>query len=233
MPVPERLTTTVSTKGQVILPKAIRRSLGWEAGTRRVVENTPGGVLPRPEPVFAKTRPEDVFGRLAGNGSPKSLAEMEAGIMAEARRRRHAGGCHQCRRQRAFASWRIVTRWEGGIHSIAYGRDHPGKRVVTSVLFHPDGCAGGAPQGVQCANRRCAGAVGMPRRFFQGSPVYQPANGSNPALGSQWQWPETPSARKVQGYAVGRKIQHQIGHFGIFGLEAVLKLPEGKRGGLR
>ena len=92
MPVPERLTPTVSTKGQVILPKAIRRSLGWEAGTRLVVENTPEGVLPRPEPVFAKTRPEDVLGRLAGNGSPKSLAEMEAGIMAEARRRRHAGG---------------------------------------------------------------------------------------------------------------------------------------------
>ena len=92
MPVPERLTTTISTKGQVILPKAIRRSLGWEAGTRLVVEDTPEGVLLGPEPVFAETRPEDVFGRLAGNGAPKSLAEMEAGVMAEARRRDHAGG---------------------------------------------------------------------------------------------------------------------------------------------
>ena len=90
MAISERLTTTVSTKGQVILPKAIRRSLGWEAGTRLVVEDTPQGVLLKPEPVFAETRPEDVFGRLAGNGAPKSLAEMEAGILTEARRRHRA-----------------------------------------------------------------------------------------------------------------------------------------------
>ena len=92
MPVSERLTTTVSTKGQVILPKTIRQSLGWEAGMRLVVENTPEGVLLRPEPVFAETRPEDVFGRLAGKGAPKSLEEMEAGVMEEARRRHRAGG---------------------------------------------------------------------------------------------------------------------------------------------
>ena len=90
MAISERLTTTVSTKGQVILPKAIRRSLGWEAGTRLVVEDTPEGVLLKPESVFAETRPEDVFGRLAGKGAPKSLAEMEAGILAEAGRRHRA-----------------------------------------------------------------------------------------------------------------------------------------------
>ena len=71
MSVPERLTTTVSTKGQVILPKAIRRALRWEAGMRLVVENTPEGVLLRPMPVFAETRPEDVFGRLSCNGAPR------------------------------------------------------------------------------------------------------------------------------------------------------------------
>ena len=91
MPAPERLTTTVSTRGQVVLPKTIRRALRWEAGTRLAVESTPEGVLLRPLPVFAETRPEDVFGRLALNGPAKSLAEMEAGILAEAKRR-HAGG---------------------------------------------------------------------------------------------------------------------------------------------
>ena len=91
MAAPQRLTTTVSTKGQVILPKAVRRALRWEAGTRLVVENTPEGVLLKPVPVFAETRPEDVFGRLACDGPAKSLAEMEAGVLAEARRR-HAGG---------------------------------------------------------------------------------------------------------------------------------------------
>ena len=91
MPTPERLTTTVSTKGQVILPKAIRQTLRWEAGTRLVVENTPEGVLLKPAPVFAETPGEDVFGCLTCDGAPKTLEEMEAGVLAEARRR-HAGG---------------------------------------------------------------------------------------------------------------------------------------------
>ena len=91
MSVPDRLTTTVSAKGQVVLPKPIRRALRWEAGTRLAVESTPEGVMLKRAPVFAETRPEDVFGRLARKGPPKSLAEMEAGVLAEAKRR-HAGG---------------------------------------------------------------------------------------------------------------------------------------------
>ena len=86
----EQFTTVVSTKGQVILPKAIRRALRWEAGTRLVVESTPQGVLLKPEPAFAETRPQDVFGCLAWDGPPKSLSDMQAGVLAEARRR-HAG----------------------------------------------------------------------------------------------------------------------------------------------
>ena len=34
MPAEERFTATVSTEGRVVLPKAIRERLGWEAGTR-------------------------------------------------------------------------------------------------------------------------------------------------------------------------------------------------------
>ena len=83
----ETLTTTVSTKGQVILPKAIRQALRWEAGMRLTIESTPDGVLLKPIPVFPETRSEDVYGRLASNAAPKSLAEMEAGVLAEARRR--------------------------------------------------------------------------------------------------------------------------------------------------
>ena len=90
MQVSETLTTTVSTKGQVILPKAIRQALRWEAGMRLTVESTPDGVLLKPMPEFPETRSEDVYGRLAPSGAPKSLAEMEAGVLAEARRR-HAG----------------------------------------------------------------------------------------------------------------------------------------------
>ena len=83
----EPLTTTVSTKGQVILPSGIRRALRWGPGTRLAVETTSGGVLLKPAPGFPETRPDDVFGRLRCSGPPRSLSEMEAGIVAEARRR--------------------------------------------------------------------------------------------------------------------------------------------------
>lgn len=85
-----RLTTTVSTKGQVILPKEVRRALRWKAGTRLIVERRAGGVLFRREPVLAVTRPDDVFGCLASGGPRRSIAEMDASVLAEAKRR-HEG----------------------------------------------------------------------------------------------------------------------------------------------
>jgi AbrB family looped-hinge helix DNA binding protein len=87
----EKPTTIVSTKGQVILPKAIREQRHWGAGTRLVVEDTPEGVLLRPVPLFPATKPKDVFGSLPHDGAPKSLEEMAAGIAAEARRRNARG----------------------------------------------------------------------------------------------------------------------------------------------
>ena len=87
MVAPEILTTTVSTKGQVILPKAIRRRRNWQPGTRLVVEDTPDGVLLKAAPVFAPTRPEDVAGMLAYRGQSKTLEEMDAAITAEVKRR--------------------------------------------------------------------------------------------------------------------------------------------------
>lgn len=87
----DKLTTTLSTKGQVILPIEIRRRRQWDAGTRLVVEDTPEGVLLKPATLFPPTRPEDVFGCLPHHGPPKTLEEMSAGIEAEARLR-HARG---------------------------------------------------------------------------------------------------------------------------------------------
>ena len=81
------LLTKVSTKGQVILPKAIRRLRNWDAGTRLVVEDTPDGVLLKPAPTFSRTQPADVFAMLPVSGAPKSLEEMDAAVLAEARRR--------------------------------------------------------------------------------------------------------------------------------------------------
>jgi AbrB family looped-hinge helix DNA binding protein len=83
----ERLTTTVSTKGQVILPKTIREQRHWRAGTRLLVESTADGVLLRAAPIFPPTRTEDVFASLPYHGAPKTVAEMDAGVAAEAKRR--------------------------------------------------------------------------------------------------------------------------------------------------
>lgn len=83
----ERHSVAVSTKGEVTLPEAMLQELGWKAGIRLEAERTPEGVLLKPERVFAETRTEDVFGILACQGPPKTLEEMEAGILAEAKRR--------------------------------------------------------------------------------------------------------------------------------------------------
>ncbi len=90
MPVSARFSTTVSTKGQIVLPKAIRDELGWTAGTRLIAEKRPAGVLFRREPLFEPTRIEDVHGCLPWSGKPVSIEEMNAGVLREARRR-HAG----------------------------------------------------------------------------------------------------------------------------------------------
>jgi AbrB family looped-hinge helix DNA binding protein len=83
----QKLTTTVSTKGQVTLPKAIREQRRWPAGTELTVEDTPDGVLLKAKPAFAPTRPKDVFGSLPCKAPAKSIADMKAGMAAEAKRR--------------------------------------------------------------------------------------------------------------------------------------------------
>ncbi|MBJ2153261.1 AbrB/MazE/SpoVT family DNA-binding domain-containing protein [Paracoccus sp. IB05] len=87
MPRPPSVTTTLSTKGQIILPKAIRQRRDWEVGTRLIVEETAEGVLLKRAPSFAATKPEDVFALLPHRGDPKSVEEMDAAVLAEARRR--------------------------------------------------------------------------------------------------------------------------------------------------
>jgi AbrB family looped-hinge helix DNA binding protein len=82
-----KLTTTLSTKGQVILPKAIRDRRNWSPGARLTIEETEDGVILRSTPLFPPTRLEDVFGMVKTTGPAKTIEEMDAGILAEARRR--------------------------------------------------------------------------------------------------------------------------------------------------
>jgi AbrB family looped-hinge helix DNA binding protein len=83
----KKSTTVLSTKGQVILPKAIRDEKNWAPGAKLVVESTPEGVLLRPERLFPATEFEDVRGCLARKGKSMSLDEIDAALRAAAKRR--------------------------------------------------------------------------------------------------------------------------------------------------
>jgi AbrB family looped-hinge helix DNA binding protein len=84
-------TTTLSTKGQIVLPKAVRERRNWAAGTRLVVEETPEGVLLKPAPLFPRTTLDEVVGSLKYDGPTRTIEEMNAAVLAEAKRR-HARG---------------------------------------------------------------------------------------------------------------------------------------------
>jgi len=87
MGVQERLTTVISTKGQVILPKVIRDGRHWPAGTRLTVEDTPEGVLLKPVPIFPESDIDAVFGFLGHKGPALSIEDMNVAVAREAKRR--------------------------------------------------------------------------------------------------------------------------------------------------
>lgn len=84
-------TTTMSSKGQIVLPAEIRQRLHWDAGTRLVVEETADGVVLKKAAIFPPTTIEDVFGCLKYDGPPKTLSEMDEAI-TEMIKERHARG---------------------------------------------------------------------------------------------------------------------------------------------
>jgi len=81
------LKTRVSTKGQVVLPKAIRDKRGFGPGAELIVEERPEGILLRPAPKAGATRYEDVRGSLGPVDRVVSIEEMHEGVLEEARRR--------------------------------------------------------------------------------------------------------------------------------------------------
>ena len=73
-------TTRLSSKGQVIIPKALRDAHHWEAGQELVAIDTGDGVLLKLKNPFQEATLEDVAGCLNYLGEPKSLEEIEAAI---------------------------------------------------------------------------------------------------------------------------------------------------------
>ena len=72
--------TKLSSKGQVIIPKAIRAAQRWEIGQELVVVNVGDGVLLKPKTPFEGTTLQQVAGCLPKKGKAKTLAEMNEAI---------------------------------------------------------------------------------------------------------------------------------------------------------
>lgn len=84
-------TSRLSTKGQIIVPKSIRDEHAWTPGTELAFEETSEGVLLRPISAFPPSTLEQVLGCLNYTGKAKTIADMDKGVVKEARRR-HASG---------------------------------------------------------------------------------------------------------------------------------------------
>jgi AbrB family looped-hinge helix DNA binding protein len=76
------MNTRISSKGQVVIPKAYRQKLGWEAGTELIIEEAAGQLLLKPGPALKKTRSiRDVVGILHRSGmKAATIKEMDAAI---------------------------------------------------------------------------------------------------------------------------------------------------------
>jgi AbrB family looped-hinge helix DNA binding protein len=84
-------TTRLSSKGQVILPKAVREARNWQPGTEFTVEEVDDGVLLRPIKPFKPTTLDEVVGCTGYRGPARSLDDMERAIARGVKERRARG----------------------------------------------------------------------------------------------------------------------------------------------
>jgi AbrB family looped-hinge helix DNA binding protein len=84
----EMRSTTLSSKGQVVIPREIRELRGWTPGTVLLIDEEGDGIVLRPLPSFAPTTVDDLLGCVPHAGRARSLQEMEAGVVEGARRSR-------------------------------------------------------------------------------------------------------------------------------------------------
>jgi AbrB family looped-hinge helix DNA binding protein len=84
-------TTQLSSKGQVVIPKALRDAKQWTAGTEFIVEATDTGILLREVPVAKKMSVKEGLVKLRAivnyKGKPITIRQMNDAIAIEAKRR--------------------------------------------------------------------------------------------------------------------------------------------------
>lgn len=78
-------TTKLSSKGQVIIPKALRDSHHWQTGLELMAIDTGDGVLLKPKAPFPATELAQVAGMLRGRTSAKSDADIKRALVKDIR----------------------------------------------------------------------------------------------------------------------------------------------------
>ena len=78
-------TTKLSSKGQVIIPKALRSMHHWEPGLELMVIDTGDGLLLKPKVPFAPADLADVAGMLKDKVRPRTDEEIKAALVADVR----------------------------------------------------------------------------------------------------------------------------------------------------
>jgi AbrB family looped-hinge helix DNA binding protein len=81
-------TVKLSSKGQFILPKAIRDRHHWEAGTEFVIIDRGSELVIKPTRIFPPTELEPPDAPSVYRGRPLTLEEMEQAVSAEAGKHR-------------------------------------------------------------------------------------------------------------------------------------------------
>lgn len=81
-------TVKISSKGQFILPKAIRDRHHWETGTEFIIVDRGTELVIRPAKVFPPTALEAADAPSVYAGRPLTLEEMDRAVMTEAGKRR-------------------------------------------------------------------------------------------------------------------------------------------------
>lgn len=84
-------TTRLSSKGQIVIPSALRIARAWKTGTRFELAETAAGLLLKPledASPFEPTEINAVFGMARYAGRKLSVEDMNAAVTAEAARRK-------------------------------------------------------------------------------------------------------------------------------------------------
>lgn len=72
-------TTTLSSKGQVVIPKSVREAHGWKAGQEFEIVESSAGLVLQPKTPFPETTVDEVAGCLAYDGPPIPTEKLHGG----------------------------------------------------------------------------------------------------------------------------------------------------------